>query len=90
MDADANATGEEVASTYSIIVPRGVELWGGYTDDYKSPDKNGFYTKEGTTYTDNRDVMKRPAASSTFCSLVAQAAFSGELAEAFPRPFCVT
>ena len=62
VDADANATGEEVASTYSIIVPRGVELWGGYTDDYKSEDDNGFYTKtaEGTTttYTDNRDVMK--------------------------------
>lgn len=62
VDDDANATGEEVASTYSIIVPRGVELWGGYTDDYKSADENGFYTKttEGTTttYTDNRDVMK--------------------------------
>lgn len=58
VDADANATGEEVASTYSIIVPRGVELWGGYTDDYTSADDNGFYTKEGTTYTDNRDVMK--------------------------------
>ena len=58
VDADANATGEEVASTYSIIVPRGVELWGGYTDDYTSANDNGFYTKEGTTYTDNRDVMK--------------------------------
>lgn len=66
VDEDANATGEEVASTYSIIVPRGVELWGGYTDDYTSADDNGFYTKtttttaEGTTttYTDNRDVMK--------------------------------
>ena len=66
VDDDANATGEEVASTYSIIVPRGVELWGGYTDDYTSADDNGFYTKtttttaEGTTttYTDNRDVMK--------------------------------
>lgn len=66
VDDDANATGEEVASTYSIIVPRGVELWGGYTDDYTSADDNGFYTKtttttaEGTTttYPDNRDVMK--------------------------------
>ena len=62
VDEDANATGEEVASTYSIIVPRGVELWGGYTDDYTSANDNGFYTKttEGTTttYTDNRDVMK--------------------------------
>ena len=62
VDADANATGEEVASTYSIMVPRGVELWGGYTDDYTSPDNNGFYTKTtddkgNPVYTDNRDVM---------------------------------
>ena len=63
VDNDKNATGEEVASTYSIMVPRGVELWGGYTDDYTSPTDNGFYTittdAEGKqVYTDNRDVMK--------------------------------
>ena len=63
VDNDKNATGEEVASTYSIIVPRGVELWGGYTDDYTSDTDNGFYTEttdaEGNpVYTDNRDVMK--------------------------------
>lgn len=44
---------------YTIIVPHGVEVWGGYSDDYESADKNGFYTKvsEGN-YTDNRDVLK--------------------------------
>lgn len=53
-------SGQEVNTRdYSIIVPHGVEVWGGYSDDYESADKNGFYTKvsEGN-YTDNRDVLK--------------------------------
>lgn len=54
------ASGQEVNTRdYTIIVPHGVEVWGGYSDDYESADKNGFYTKvsEGN-YTDNRDVLK--------------------------------
>ncbi|OYP66843.1 discoidin domain-containing protein [Prevotella sp. P5-64] len=53
-------SGQEVNTRdYTIIVPHGVEVWGGYSDDYESADKNGFYTKvsEGN-YTDNRDVLK--------------------------------
>ena len=54
------ASGQEVNTRdYSIIVPHGVEVWGGYSDAYTSADNNGFYTKvsEGN-YTDNRDVLK--------------------------------
>lgn len=54
------ALGQEVNTRdYSIIVPHGVEVWGGYSDAYTSADNNGFYTKvsEGN-YTDNRDVLK--------------------------------
>lgn len=54
------ASGQEVNTRdYSIIVPHGVEVWGGYSDAYISADNNGFYTKvsEGN-YTDNRDVLK--------------------------------
>lgn len=54
------ASGQEVNTRdYSIIVPRGVEVWGGYSDAFTSADDNGFYTKvsEGN-YTDNRDVLK--------------------------------
>ena len=36
--------------TYSIQVPRGVEVWGGYTDDYTSTTNHGFLDK-------NRNVM---------------------------------
>lgn len=53
-------SGQEVNTRdYTIIVPHGVEVWGGYSDDYESADKNGFYTKvsEGN-YTDKRDVLK--------------------------------
>lgn len=53
-------SGQEVNTRdYTIIVPHGVEVWGGYSDDYTSADKNGFYTKvsEGN-YIDNRDVLK--------------------------------
>lgn len=45
---------------WSVIVPRGVEVWGGYTDTYTDADDNGFYKKNGTTYTDNRDVTGHP------------------------------
>lgn len=34
---------------WSIMVPRGVELWGGYTDEYENDDVNGF--------TGDRDVL---------------------------------
>lgn len=54
------ASGQEVNTRdYSIIVPHGVEVWGGYSDAFTSADDNGFYTKvsEGN-YTDNRDVLK--------------------------------
>ena len=54
------ASGQEVNTRdYTIIVPHGVEVWGGYSDDYESADKNGFYTKDSEgNYTDNRDVLK--------------------------------
>ncbi len=45
---------------WSIIVPRGVEVWGGYTDTYTNADNNGFYSNSGGTYTDNRDVTGHP------------------------------
>lgn len=53
-------SGQEVNTRdYSIIVPHGVEVWGGYSDDYESADKNGFYTKDSEgNYIDNRDVLK--------------------------------
>lgn len=54
------ASGQEVNTRdYTIIVPHGVEVWGGYSDAFTSADDNGFYTKvsEGN-YTDNRDVLK--------------------------------
>lgn len=54
------ASGQEVNTRdYTIIVPHGVEVWGGYSDAYTSADNNGFYTKvsEGN-YTDKRDVLK--------------------------------
>lgn len=53
-------SGQEVNTRdYTIIVPHGVEVWGGYSDAFTSADDNGFYTKvsEGN-YIDNRDVLK--------------------------------
>lgn len=54
------ASGQEVNTRdYTIIVPHGVEVWGGYSDAYTSADNNGFYTKDTKgNYTDNRDVLK--------------------------------
>lgn len=54
------ASGQEVNTRdYTIIVPHGVEVWGGYSDAYTSADDNGFYTKDSDgNYTDNRDVLK--------------------------------
>ena len=54
------ASGQEVNTrNYTIIVPHGVEVWGGYSDAYTSADNNGFYTKDTKgNYTDNRDVLK--------------------------------
>ena len=46
---------------WSIIVPRGVEVWGGYTDTFTSSADNGFYTKDSSgTITDNRDIVGNP------------------------------
>ena len=54
------ASGQEVNTRdYTIIVPHGVEVWGGYSDAFTSADDNGFYTKDSEgNYTDNRDVLK--------------------------------
>ncbi|MCI6198030.1 MAG: discoidin domain-containing protein [Prevotella sp.] len=54
------ASGQEVNTRdFTIIVPHGVEVWGGYSDAYTTADNNGFYTKNAdNTYTDNRDILK--------------------------------
>lgn len=53
------ASGQEVNTRdYTIIVPHGVEVWGGYSDAYTSADDNGFYKVSEGNYTDNRDVLK--------------------------------
>ena len=53
--------GDQSVRVWSIIVPRGVEVWGGYTDTYKDADTNGFYTKASDgTITDNRDITGNP------------------------------
>lgn len=54
------ASGQEVNTRdYTIIVPHGVEVWGGYSDAFTSAEDNGFYTKDSEgNYTDNRDVLK--------------------------------
>lgn len=51
--------GEQDVRVWSIIVPRGIEVWGGYTDTYTSPTDNGFYLNNGT-YTDRRDITANP------------------------------
>lgn len=52
-------SGQEVNTRdYTIIVPHGVEVWGGYSDDYTSADDNGFYKVSEGNYIDNRDVLK--------------------------------
>ncbi len=43
---------------WSIIVPRGVEVWGGYSDFYNGDSDNGFYKFENGTVIDNRDVTQ--------------------------------
>lgn len=43
----------EDARLYSILVPRGVEVWGGYTDDYTDVSDNGFAE-------DKRDITSHP------------------------------
>ncbi len=45
---------------WSIIVPRGVEVWGGYSDAFTDDDHNGFYTKDGDNITDNRNITGNP------------------------------
>ena len=53
---------DQSVRVWSIIVPRGVEVWGGYTDTYADANTNGFYTKNTTTnvVTDNRDITGNP------------------------------
>ncbi len=56
---------DQSVRVWSIIVPRGVEVWGGYTDYYNTKDPandNGFYTKNSTTgvVTDKRDITGCP------------------------------
>jgi len=49
---------------WSIIVPRGVEVWGGYSDLFSTAHQNGFYDKNSDgTYvggTDKRDILGNP------------------------------
>lgn len=54
------ASGQEVNTRdNTIIVPHGVEVWGGYSDAFTNSNDNGFYTKDSEgNYTDNRDVLK--------------------------------
>lgn len=54
------ASGQEVNTRdFTIIVPHGVEVWGGYSDAYTSAEDNGFYTKDSEgNYTDNRNILK--------------------------------
>lgn len=52
-------SGQEVNTRdYTIIVPHGVEVWGGYSDAFTSSDDNGFYKVSEGNYIDNRDVLK--------------------------------
>ena len=52
-------SGQEVNTRdYTIIVPHGVEVWGGYSDAFTSADDNGFYKVSEGNYIDNRDVLK--------------------------------
>lgn len=41
------------------MVPRGVEVWGGYTDTYNFETDNGFFKNDGT-YTDRRNITGHP------------------------------
>lgn len=45
---------------WSIIVPRGVEVWGGYHDDRATTTKNGFFDKSDGTYKELRDILGNP------------------------------
>ncbi len=45
---------------WSIIVPRGVEVWGGYSDYYEDDTDNGFYTLVNDVVTDHRDITGNP------------------------------
>ncbi len=46
---------------WSIIVPRGVEVWGGYNDSYASATDNGFYSEDGSgVRTDKRSITGNP------------------------------
>lgn len=51
--------GDQDVRIWSIIVPRGIEIWGGYTDEYKSDADNGFYSTEGG-FKDRRNIIAHP------------------------------
>ena len=46
---EANNPDAENPRTYSIMVPRGVEVWGGYTDAYTDESNHGFLNRNITT-----------------------------------------
>ena len=53
--------GDQSVRIWSIMVPRGVEVWGGYTDAYVSDSDNGFYAKDASgNVTDRRDITGHP------------------------------
>ncbi len=51
---------------YSIMIPRGVEVWGGYNEAYTDENNNGFFTKtfdtngNVTETKDNRSITGNP------------------------------
>ncbi len=53
---EANNPDAENPRTYSIIVPRGVEVWGGYTDAYTNASDNGFL-EENRNITTNKTTL---------------------------------
>jgi len=52
--------GDQDIRLWSIIVPRGVEVWGGYHDDRATTTKNGFFDKTDGTYKELRDILGNP------------------------------
>ncbi len=53
---------DQSVRVWSIMVPRGVEVWGGYSDAYTSATDNGFYTKDssGKVTADKRNITGNP------------------------------
>ena len=53
---EANNPDAENPRSFSIMVPRGVEVWGGYTDAYTSEDDHGFL-KTNRNITTNKTTL---------------------------------